>query len=290
MSVGPSARCSARHGPRSTRERWNPRRGSFQPQKATELREFYVRFLGSADPVVRSYGARGIAGNHFSDLRDKVKDISEKDPNPGHAEGSRDRAGKAVARASPRGGGPKAAAAAAKRGGGSLWGITNGGPLLPHLHASRLAHQRIDLLQRRDPLTEMQRELHPARADEGDFLPKAILDRPRQPGKSSARNGVNTYVPSTFRISAIAAGTGTRNTRYADDRPPTVCGSRVTRRWTLRKPMRWFCWVTLISMSGGRFDCCISCRGRDLRMLVTVGRDLFLGTTRTGAACCRRRH
>ena len=51
--------------------------------KGSEMREFYVRFLGSADPVVRSYGARGIAENHFSDLRDKLKDMSEKDPNPG---------------------------------------------------------------------------------------------------------------------------------------------------------------------------------------------------------------
>jgi HEAT repeat protein len=48
-----------------------------------ELREFYVRFLESADPVVRSYGARGIAGNHLADLRDRLKAISEKDPNPG---------------------------------------------------------------------------------------------------------------------------------------------------------------------------------------------------------------
>ena len=33
--------------------------------------------------MVRSYGVRGIAGNHFSDLRDKLKEMSEKDPNPG---------------------------------------------------------------------------------------------------------------------------------------------------------------------------------------------------------------
>jgi len=51
--------------------------------KGTELREFYVRFLESKDPVVRSYGARGIAANHLSDLRDKLKAMSENDPNPG---------------------------------------------------------------------------------------------------------------------------------------------------------------------------------------------------------------
>ena len=51
--------------------------------KGAELREFYAKFLESKDPVVRSYGARGIAANHFSDLRDKLKEMSEKDPNPG---------------------------------------------------------------------------------------------------------------------------------------------------------------------------------------------------------------
>jgi HEAT repeat protein len=51
--------------------------------KGAELREFYVKFLESKDPVVRSYGARGIAANHLSDLRDKLKAMSEGDPNPG---------------------------------------------------------------------------------------------------------------------------------------------------------------------------------------------------------------
>jgi HEAT repeat protein len=51
--------------------------------KGAELREFYVRFLESKDPVVRSYGARGIAANHLSDLRDRLKAMSESDPNPG---------------------------------------------------------------------------------------------------------------------------------------------------------------------------------------------------------------
>ncbi len=47
------------------------------------LREFYVKFLDNKDPVVRSYGIRGIAGNHFADLRDRIKTMSETDPNPG---------------------------------------------------------------------------------------------------------------------------------------------------------------------------------------------------------------
>jgi HEAT repeat protein len=50
---------------------------------ASELRDIFVRFLESPDAVVRSYGCRGIAENHFSDLREKLKLMSEKDPNPG---------------------------------------------------------------------------------------------------------------------------------------------------------------------------------------------------------------
>ena len=49
---------------------------------APELRDIYVRFLESTDAVVRSYACRGIAENHFSDLRERLKLISEKDPNP----------------------------------------------------------------------------------------------------------------------------------------------------------------------------------------------------------------
>jgi HEAT repeat protein len=51
--------------------------------KSSELKDLLVRFLDSPDPVVRSYGLRGIATNGFSDLKDRVKKISEQDPNPG---------------------------------------------------------------------------------------------------------------------------------------------------------------------------------------------------------------
>jgi len=51
--------------------------------RGAELRDIYLKFLESADPVVRSYGVRGIAENHFTDLREKVREVSEKDPNPG---------------------------------------------------------------------------------------------------------------------------------------------------------------------------------------------------------------
>lgn len=50
---------------------------------AAELRDIFVRFLDSPDAAVRSYGCRGIAENHFSDLRDRLRLMSEKDPNPG---------------------------------------------------------------------------------------------------------------------------------------------------------------------------------------------------------------
>jgi HEAT repeat protein len=47
-----------------------------------EVRETLLRFVESANPVVRIYGVRGIAGNRFADLRDKIRQISEKDPHP----------------------------------------------------------------------------------------------------------------------------------------------------------------------------------------------------------------
>jgi len=47
------------------------------------LREFYEKFLDSKDPVVRSYGIRGIASNHMADMRDRIRKMSETDPNPG---------------------------------------------------------------------------------------------------------------------------------------------------------------------------------------------------------------
>ena len=51
--------------------------------KDGQLKDIYAKLLENADPVVRSYAVRGIAENHFSDLRDKVKKVSETDPNPG---------------------------------------------------------------------------------------------------------------------------------------------------------------------------------------------------------------
>lgn len=50
---------------------------------SAELRDIFVHFLESADPAVRSYGCRGIAQNHFSDQRERLRLMSEKDPNPG---------------------------------------------------------------------------------------------------------------------------------------------------------------------------------------------------------------
>jgi len=51
--------------------------------KSSDLRDLFARFLGSKDPAVRSYGLRGIGANGFSDLKDRVKTMSEQDPNPG---------------------------------------------------------------------------------------------------------------------------------------------------------------------------------------------------------------
>ena len=51
--------------------------------KNASLREFYVKFLDSSNPSVRSYGLRGIAFNSMSDLKDRVKKMADQDPNPG---------------------------------------------------------------------------------------------------------------------------------------------------------------------------------------------------------------
>ena len=61
---------------------------------APELKDLFVTFLDSSDPVVRSYGVRGIAANGLRDLKDRVKKISEQDPNPG----TRAEASKALAK------------------------------------------------------------------------------------------------------------------------------------------------------------------------------------------------
>jgi HEAT repeat protein len=49
----------------------------------SDLKDLFVRFLDSPDPVVRSYALRGIGANGFSDLKDRVKKTSEQDPNSG---------------------------------------------------------------------------------------------------------------------------------------------------------------------------------------------------------------
>jgi HEAT repeat protein len=51
--------------------------------RAPELRNLLVHFLDNPDPVVRSYGARGIALNGFSDLKERLNGIAKNDPNPG---------------------------------------------------------------------------------------------------------------------------------------------------------------------------------------------------------------
>jgi HEAT repeat protein len=51
--------------------------------KSSDLKDLYVHFLDSPDAVVRSYGLRGIGLNGISDLKDRVKKMSETDSNPG---------------------------------------------------------------------------------------------------------------------------------------------------------------------------------------------------------------
>lgn len=46
------------------------------------VRDLLLRFLESANPVVRIYGVRGIGANGFADLRERVRQLSEKDPHP----------------------------------------------------------------------------------------------------------------------------------------------------------------------------------------------------------------
>lgn len=51
--------------------------------RAAELKGLLVHLLDSTDPVTRSYGARGIALNGFSDMKDRLTKMSTTDPNPG---------------------------------------------------------------------------------------------------------------------------------------------------------------------------------------------------------------
>ena len=48
-----------------------------------ELHDVLAGLLDNADAVVRAYAARGIGANGFSDLKDRLKKMSEQDPNPG---------------------------------------------------------------------------------------------------------------------------------------------------------------------------------------------------------------
>ncbi len=50
--------------------------------KGPQIRDLLLRFLESANPVVRIYGVRGIAANGFADLRERIRQLSEKDPHP----------------------------------------------------------------------------------------------------------------------------------------------------------------------------------------------------------------
>ena len=55
---------------------------AFSTVQGGGLKEIYVSLLNSPDPSVRAYAVRGIGGNGFSDLKDRLKDLSTKDPSP----------------------------------------------------------------------------------------------------------------------------------------------------------------------------------------------------------------
>jgi HEAT repeat protein len=46
------------------------------------LKDIFTTMLSSADAVVRAYAVRGIGTNGFSDLKDRLKDMAQKDPSP----------------------------------------------------------------------------------------------------------------------------------------------------------------------------------------------------------------
>lgn len=50
--------------------------------KGAELRDVFSTLLDSPDATVRAYAVRGIAVNGFSDLKARLKDMSQKDPSP----------------------------------------------------------------------------------------------------------------------------------------------------------------------------------------------------------------
>ena len=50
--------------------------------QGADLKEVFTTMLTSPDQVVRAYAVRGIGANSFSDLKDRLKDMSTKDPSP----------------------------------------------------------------------------------------------------------------------------------------------------------------------------------------------------------------
>jgi hypothetical protein len=50
--------------------------------KGGQLKEIYLKLLESSNAAARSYAVRGIAGNRFTELKDRVRQVAEQDPNP----------------------------------------------------------------------------------------------------------------------------------------------------------------------------------------------------------------
>lgn len=50
--------------------------------QGASLKDVYTVMLASPDAAVRAYAVRGIGANVFSDLKDRLKDMSQKDPSP----------------------------------------------------------------------------------------------------------------------------------------------------------------------------------------------------------------
>jgi HEAT repeat protein len=48
--------------------------------KGSELRDVFSTMLASPDATIRAYAVRGIGANGFSDLKDRLKEMSQKDP------------------------------------------------------------------------------------------------------------------------------------------------------------------------------------------------------------------
>ena len=114
-----------------------------------ELKDAYMKLLGSTDAAVRAYAVRGIAANGFSDLKDRIKDLPKTDPSP-------------------------ASRAEAERALGQTSGPPDGYACHSLLYRS---HELVDLIQRGDPFPEMQAHLPAMGPDERDLLVQAVRDR-----------------------------------------------------------------------------------------------------------------